>query len=123
MALPPRGHDAHPGKTADDAGPVLEVVASHEDEFIGAVGLFDDAGACDLALLPIQFARPGRDALQVIRCDHDPLNRPPSIRNTRMLHCNSDLAPCASEQDASHAGEICRRIVRHKTFQSTALPY
>jgi len=70
------GHDAHPGKAANDAGPVFEAVASHKDVFIGAVGFLDDTGTRNFGLPLIQFARPGRDALQVICSNHALLNRP-----------------------------------------------
>ena len=59
--------DAHPRQPCDHAGPVFEMVAAHEDEFIGAIGFLGDAGAGDLDLALVQFTRPGRDALQVIR--------------------------------------------------------
>ena len=40
----------------------------------------------------VQFARPGRDALQVIRSNHDPVDRPsPTIRDIPMLRRNNRL--------------------------------
>ena len=64
------GNDAHPRQAGDNAGPVVELVTAHEDEFIGAIGFLDDAGARDLDLAFVEFARPGRDAFQVIRSNH-----------------------------------------------------
>ncbi len=49
------------------------MVAAHEDEFVGAVGFFDNAGARDLGFPLVQFTRPGRDALQIVCSNHDPL--------------------------------------------------
>jgi hypothetical protein len=69
------GHDAHSGETGHDAGPIFEIVATHEDEFIGAIGFLDDPGARDLDLPFIQLARPGRDALEVIRSNHVSIDR------------------------------------------------
>jgi hypothetical protein len=43
-----------------------------------------------------------------------------------MLHRNNRFARTILPPDstlAMPADEICRRIVRHKTFQRTALPY
>src|SRR5882757_2858333 len=68
-------HDAHPGKSRDHAGPVIEMIAAHENEFVGAIGFLGDAGARDLDLALIEFARPGRDALEVFRRNHDPGDR------------------------------------------------
>ena len=50
------GYNAHSGQTGDDAGPILKIVAAHEDEFVGAVGFLDNTGARDLDLAFVQFA-------------------------------------------------------------------
>src|ERR671936_158142 len=31
-------HSTHPGKTGDDAGPVVEGIATHENKLVGAIG-------------------------------------------------------------------------------------
>jgi len=68
-------HGTHSGKARDDAGPVVKGIAAHENEFVGTVGFLHDAGAGDLDFPFVQFARPGRDALEVIRSNHDRIDR------------------------------------------------
>src|SRR6185436_13881100 len=53
-----------------------------ENIFVGAKGFVHDAGAGDLDFPFAQFARPGRDALEVIRSNHDRIDR----RVLNMLH-------------------------------------
>ncbi len=78
------GDRAHPGEAGDDAAPVIEAVATHEDEFVGTIGFLDDAGARDLGLPLVQFTRPDRDAPQIIRSNHDPVET--RLRHQRHFH-------------------------------------
>ena len=98
-------------------------ITAHEDEFIGAVGFLDDAGARDLDLALVQFARPGRDALQVIRSNHDLIDGSRSLIIMLRRNINTPRPLPLEELTALSADKICRPIVRHKTFQTIALPY
>ena len=92
-ALPPR--DTMPIRARPVTTPVqiLELVAAHEDEFIGVIGFLDDAGSrLDLAL--VQFARPGPNALQVIRSNHG-FTATSSARTLRRDNCLWSGTGCA----------------------------
>src|SRR5882724_2799996 len=66
--------DAHPGETADHADPIFEIVAAHEDVLVCAKRFLDDPGASDLDLPVTEFARPGRDATQMLPSDQTTLS-------------------------------------------------
>src|SRR5213078_199039 len=68
-------HRPHPRQARDDAGPVVEGVAAHENMFVRTKGFLHDAGAGDLDLLLVEFARPCRDALEIIGSNHECIDR------------------------------------------------
>jgi len=74
-------------------------------------GFLHDPGTGNLDFPIVQFARPGRDALEVIRSNHDRIDR-------RVLH---QFICCTATE--VQPGEIYRRIVRQMTFQTIAFPY
>ena len=103
-------HGTHSGKTRDNAGPVVEGISTHENIFVGTIGFLHDAGAGDLNFPFVQFARPGRDALEVIRSNHDRIDRRVLIDSRAALQQKRNLA------------KISRPIVSQKTFQTIAFP-
>ena len=57
---------------------------------IGTIGFLHDARTGDLDLPFVQFARPRRDPLEVIRSNHDRIDR--RVPVTLVLHCNRSAA-------------------------------
>src|SRR5207244_99356 len=58
------GYDAHPRQAGDNAGPVFELIAAHEDEFVGAIGFLDDTRTREFDLAVVPSARTGRASMR-----------------------------------------------------------
>src|SRR5581483_508771 len=67
---------SHPQQPRDNAAPIVELVAAHEHQFVGAVGFLDDAGARPFQVALSEVARPDRDALEMVRRNHDRPRQP-----------------------------------------------